>query len=195
MRFDVAREVFVCAVSTGVPEANPPGSEAMRFLAGDVGDLGRLADHDEAERASMRARLERGDRWLVGEVGGAIVTYTFLSTARDFDYPALPGCRFALRADVAYGYGAWTPPALRGHGYRRRAFLEELRWLRQLDKKWEASVFVASQLEPARRSLGPVGIVVEPLWRVTYGRDRRAAAERLGADEDDRCVPITSYNE
>ncbi len=118
-----------------------------------------------------------------------------MSIARDFDYVELPGCRFALRADVAYGHGAWTPPSLRGRGYRRRAFLEELRWLRQIDKKWEASVFIAAQLEPARRSLAPVGIRVEPLWRVTYGRDRRAAFERLGDGDDDRCVPITSYNE
>ncbi|MCA1663617.1 MAG: hypothetical protein LC659_05005, partial [Myxococcales bacterium] len=124
-----------------------------------------------------------------------IVTYTFLSTARSFDYAPMPGCRFHLRADVAYGYGAWTPPALRGRGYRRRAFLEELRWLRTIDKKWEASVFTAAQLAPARRSLGPAGIVVEPLFCVRYGRDRHATVERLVDGDDDRCVPITSYNE
>ena len=195
MRFDVARELFVCVASTDVPAADPPDAPAMRFFAGGEADLLRLADHDAPALASMRARLARGDRWLCGEVGGAIVTYTFLSIARDFDYPALPGCRFALRDDVAYGYGAWTPPPLRGRGYRRRAFLEELRWLRQIDKKWEASVFIAPQLAPARRSLSPVGIGLEPLWRVRYGRDRRAAFERLGAADDDRCVPITSYNE
>ncbi len=195
MRFDVARELFVCVASTAVPDDNPPGDAALRFVAGRAGDLARLADHDAATLASMRARLDRGERWLVGEVDGEIVTYTFLSTTGAFDYPALPGCRFALRADVAYGYGAWTPPAMRGRGYRRRAFLEELRWLRQIDKKWEASVFIAAQLEPARRSLAPIGIDIEPLWRVTYGRDRRAAFERLVDGDDDRCVPITSYNE
>ena len=120
--------------------------------------------------AALHARLDRGDRWLLGELDGAIVTYTFLSIARDFDYPALPGCRFALRADVAYGYGAWTPPPLRGRGYRRLAFAEELRWLRRIDKKWEASVFIAPQLAPARRSLAAAGIVIEPLWQVRYGR-------------------------
>ena len=143
----------------------------------------------------MRASLARGDRWLVGEVGGELVTWTFLSIARNFDYPALPGCRFALAHDVAYGYGAWTPPALRGRGYRRRAFFEELRWLRRIDKKWEASVFMAPQLAPAQRSLAAVGIAIAPLWRVRYGRDRRVAVERLGDGADDRCVPITSYNE
>ena len=95
---------------------------------------------------------------------------------------------------MAYGYGAWTPPSLRGRGYRRLAFAEELRWLRRIDKKWEASVFIAPQLAPARRSLAAAGIVIEPLWRVRYGRDRRAAFERLGDGDDHRCVPITSYN-
>jgi len=196
VRFDVAREVFVCVASTDVPPGDPSqGAPALRFFAGSAADLPRLADHDAPTLAAMRARLERGDRWLVGEAGGLIVTYTFLSIAHDFDYPALPGCRFALRDDVAYGYGAWTPPSLRGRGYRRRAFAEELRWLRQIDKKWEASVFIAPQLEPARRSLSTVGIAIEPSWRVTYGRDRQAAFERLGPADDDRCVPITSYNE
>ena len=196
MRFDVAREVFVCAASTALPDDDSPDS-ALQFRLAAAADLARLdaADHDAATLAEMRARLERGDRWLVGERGGAIVTYTFLSTARSFDYAPLPGCRFQLRADVAYGYGAWTPPALRGRGYRRRAFVAELRWLRTIDKKWEASVFTAAQLDPARRSLGRVGIRVEPLWRVRYARDRRAEVEPLGDGDDDRCVPITSYNE
>ena len=195
MSFDLARELFVCVASTDVPDADPPGNQALRFRQGGPADLARLADHDDAARAAMRAHLDRGERWLLGEVDGELVTWTFLSIARDFAYPALPGCRFALRADVAYGHDAFTPPARRGRGYRRRAFLEELRWLRQIDKKWEASVFIAAQLEPARRSLAPAGIVVEPVWRVSYSRDRRAAFERLGDGDDDRCVPITSYNE
>lgn len=193
MRFELAREIFVCVVSTDVPDEDPPSRDALRFRSGDAADLARLGDDDAA--ALAREALARGDRWLLGEIGSAIATWTFLSIARNFEYPALPGCRFALRADVAYGYGAWTPPSLRRRGYRRCAFLEELRWLRQIDKKWEASVFVAAQLEPARRNLGSVGLVVEPLWRVVYGRDRRPVYERLGDGDDDRCVPITSYNE
>lgn len=189
MRFDVAREVFVCVASTSVPDDDPPETAALRFSL-------RSARDAPAEAAP----LDPADRWLVGEVDGAIVTYTLLSTARSFAYPPLPGCRFALRADVAYGYGAWTPPALRGRGYRRRAFLEELRWLRTIDKKWEASVFTAAQLGPARRSLAPVGIGIEPLYCVRYARDpdardRHADVERLVDGDDDRCVPITSYNE
>lgn len=193
--FDLAREVFVCACATGVPDENPPDTRALLFRHGGIDDLARLPDHDAATMADMQARLARGDDWLVGELDGSIVTYTFLSIAQSFDYPALPGCTFALRADVGYGYGAWTPPPLRNRGYRRRAFLEELRWLRQIDKKWEASVFIAQQLDPARRSLAAVGIVVEPLWRVEYGREHRLTVERLGPADDDRCVPITSYNE
>jgi len=184
VRFDVAREVFVCAASTDVPDDNPPETAALRFTLRSARDA-----------AAELAPLDPADHWLVGELGGDIVTHTFLSTARSFDYAPLPGCRFRLRADVAYGYGAWTPPALRGRGYRRRAFLEELRWLRTIDKKWEASVFTAAQLDPARRSLLPVGIVVEPLFCVRYARDRHADVERLVDGDDDRCVPITSYNE
>jgi hypothetical protein len=193
--FDLAREVFVCACATGVPDANPGETRALVFRHGGVGDLARLVDHDADTLAAMQARLLSGEDWLLGELDGVIVTYTFLSTAGSFDYPALPGCAFSLRADVGYGSGAWTPPHLRQRGYRRRAFLEELRWLRQKDKKWEASVFIAPQRDPARRSLAAVGIVVEPLWRVEYGRDRRLTVERLGPADDDRCVPITSYNE
>jgi len=193
--FELAREAFVCACATSVPDDDPPATRALAFRLGDDADLSRLADHDAAAQAAMQEHLRRGDRWLIGELDGAIVTYTFLSLGRSFEYPALPGCAFSLRADVGYGHGAWTPPALRNRGYRRRAFLEELRWLRTNDKKWEASVFIAPQLDPARRSLAGVGIVVEPLWRLEYGRDRRLACERLGAPEDDRCVPITSYNE
>jgi len=196
--FELAREAFVCACATDVPDENPPtdatSTGTLRFRLAGADELPRLADHDAAALATMRVDLARGDRWLVGELDGAIVTYTFLSLARSFAYPALPGCAFSLRADVGYGHGAWTPPALRGRGYRRRAFVEELRWLRTNDKKWEASVFIAPQLDPARRSLGGAGIVVEPLWRVEYGRDRRLAVERLTAADDDRCVPITSYN-
>jgi hypothetical protein len=186
--FDHARELFVCACATAVADEGPAAAPAMTFAHGRLADLARLDDHDAPTLAAMRARLERGEDWLLGEVDGTIVTYTFLSTAAVFAYPALPGCTFALRADTASGAGAWTPTALRGRGYRRRAFVEELRWLRQSDKKWEASVFIAPQLLPAQRSLARVGINVEPLWRVTYARDRQLHAERLAAD--DRVVPL-----
>ena len=128
--FDLAREVFVCACATDVPDANPAETRALVFRHGGVDDLARLVDHDADTLATMEASLLRGEDWLLGELDGVIVTYTFLSIARSFDYPALPGCAFSLRADVGYGSGAWTPPHLRKRGYRRRAFLEELRWLR-----------------------------------------------------------------
>src|SRR5262249_61532229 len=95
------------------------------------------------------------------------------------------GCSFRLRADTAYGYGAWTPDHLRGRGYRRNAFVEELRILRGWGKRWEASVFVKSQLERATRSLARVGIHIVPLWRGTYTKEHRLVGEPLA---DDDCV-------
>src|SRR5262249_12801930 len=101
--------------------------------------------------------------WMLGELDGEIVTYTFLILGREFRYTYLPGCAFSMRDDTGYGYGAWTPNHLRGRGFRRRAFLEELRILRGLGKRWEASVFIKPQLEGAIRSLKQVGIDVIPL--------------------------------
>src|SRR5581483_3427199 len=126
-----------------------------------------------------RARLARGEHWMVGLVDDRIVTYTWLHGRPTCEYPYLPGCTFNLSADTGYGYDAWTPPDLRGGGLRRRAFLEELHILRALGKNWEASYFVKHQLDGATRSLGKVGIVIEPLWRVTLQRDKRLAVENL----------------
>ena len=167
--FDLAREVFVCACATDVPGDDPPATRALGFRHGGSDDLARLPDHDAAALAEMQARLARGDDWLVGELDGRIVTYTFLSIARSFDYPALPGCAFALRADVGYGYGAWTPPSLRNRGYRRRAFLEELRWLRQIDKKWEAerlhrAAARSGAAQPRRRRHRRRAAVARRIW-------------------------------
>jgi hypothetical protein len=186
-----ARELFVCRCSTDVPADDPNAaglSQKMRLYEGQEPDLARLdrAHHAPEHVAELRQRLERGEHWVVGDVGGKIVTYTWLHTRSRIAYPSLPGCVFEVGPEVGYGYDAWTPPDLRGAGLRRRAFLHELGILRGLGKRWEASFFVKHQLEGATRSLAQVGIVVEPLWRVSLNRDRRLAAERLTADDSTR---------
>jgi hypothetical protein len=182
--FDFSREVFICKCSTEVDltRANVPG---LRFRSGARSDLSRLdpAYHDTRIIEDMQQRLERGEYWMLGEQGDDIVTYTWLFARGTFRYTYLPGCEFTLGDDTAYGYGAWTPNHLRGHGLRQRAFLEELDILRGWGKKWEASVFIKQQLEGAKRSLGKVGIEIVPLWRVVYGHDRKLVAERLLAGE------------
>lgn len=190
--FDLSREVFICKCSTSVRDDDPddPLLRKMRFIRGDERDLLRLSPeyHAVSVLTDMRARLVRGEHWMIGEVDGEIVTYTWLISGPQFTYSYLPGCTFRLRGDTAYGYGAWTPNHLRGHGYRRRAFLEELRILRGWGKAWEASVFIKPQLEGAKRSLAQVGIEIVPLYRVTVRRDRSLAAEPLA--DDDAAVPL-----
>jgi hypothetical protein len=186
-----AREVFVCKCRTHVPDDDPNAdglARQMRFLKGGEGDLPRVdPEHHNAEHIEeLRERLKRGEHWLVGEVDGRILTYTWLHTRREISYPSLPGCVFHVADDVGYGYDAWTPPELRGGGLRRRAFLEELHVLERLGMRWEASFFVKHQLEGATRSLSSVGIEIVPLWRVTVRRDKSLAAERLADDDSTR---------
>jgi hypothetical protein len=181
-----SREVFVCKCSTDVRRDDPEAAEmarAMRFISGSEADFERLdrAHHDGPHIEDFRMRLARGEHWMVGLVDDRIVTYTWLHTRDATEYPYLPGCRFGLASDVGYGYDAWTPPELRGAGLRRRAFLEELNILRERGIGWEASFFVKHQLEGATRSLGKVGIVIEPLWKVSLQRDRTLLAEKLAA--------------
>jgi hypothetical protein len=186
-----AREVFVCKCPTKVPADDPQAAEQakkMRFVKGGEADLQRLdpAHHDPGHIAELRTRLQRGEHWMVGEVDGQIVTYTWLHTRPQIEYPYLPGCVFHVGADVGYGYDAWTPPELRGGGLRRRAFLEELHILEGMGKTWESSFFVKHQLDGATRSLGSVGIPVIPLWRVTLQRDKSLAVEKLADDDTTR---------
>jgi hypothetical protein len=189
-----AREVFVCKCSTDVgtepPPDGPSGKAEMRFVKGTEAELSLLdpAHQGETEIADMRARLARGEHWMVGLSGGRIVTYTWLHARDRCDYPYLPGCSFHLAPDTAYGYDAWTPPDLRGGGLRRRAFLEELRILKGWGKAWEVSYFVKHQLEGATRSLGTVGIKVHPLWRVVL--ERSGGAQKLRAEKlvEDACT-------
>jgi hypothetical protein len=191
--FDFNREVYICKCSTSVSDENPDDAQLakMKFVQGKDFDLARLSPqyHTVETLAEMRRRLDRGEYWMVGEVDGEIVTYTWLIRGPQFTYEYLPHCTFALRGDTAYGYGAWTPDHLRGHGYRRRAFLEELRILKSWGKAWEASVFIKQQMEGAKRSLGLVGIEIVPLWKVTYTRQRTLVAEPL-AGNDDATMPL-----
>lgn len=185
----LAREVFLCKCSTDVPGRPEGGSleRELRFVRGTEGHMGLVdpVHHNEEHARDFRARLARGETWLLGLAGDRMTTYTWLHTRSSCEYPYLPGCAFHLGPECAYGYDAWTPPELRGTGLRRRAFVEELRWLHANGKRWEASFFVAHQLDGARRSLGRVGIEIVPLWRVTLGPRRSLTFERLGGQDDD----------
>jgi hypothetical protein len=190
-----AREVFVCKCATTVARADGAGAvpreeanelaRSMRFVKGGDDEIALLdrEHHNDEHVADFRARLARGEHWMVGLVEGKIVTYTWLHTRAACEYPYLPGCAFYLEPDVGYGYDAWTPPDLRGGGLRRRAFVEELHILSSMGKAWEASYFVKHQLEGATRSLGKVGIVIQPLWRVTLGRKKRLNAQSLAPSD------------
>jgi hypothetical protein len=179
----LAREVFLCKCSTHVPDdrGGPPFDARLRFVAGAAEHLELLdPEHHTGDHVEdFRGRLSRGEHWLLGLLGDRIVTYTWLHTRPRCSYPYLPGCDFGLADDYGYGYDAWTPPALRGGGLRRRAFVEELRVLASLGRAWEASFFVAHQLEGATRSLARTRVTIVPLWRVSLGRDRRLQAHRL----------------
>jgi hypothetical protein len=186
-----AREVFVCKCPTEVPSVDPAGLVFRRGAAADL-DLLDRAHHGEEDAVQMRARLARGDYWMIGERDGTVVTYTWLSRAPLATYPSLPGCEIRLRADTGYGYDAWTPPELRGQGLRRVAFSRELEILRrEWGLLWEASFFVKHQLEGATRSLALVGIDVVPLWRIWLKSDRTLGAEPLS--DDDAAVPAFSF--
>ena len=52
-----------------------------------------------------------------------------------------------------------------------------------MGKHWEASFFVKHQLDGATRSLGKVGIKIEPLWRVNLKADKSLAVEKLAKDD------------
>lgn len=176
----LAREVFLCKCSTAlkVPtEHGGPGSTSgqMRFVSGELSHLGWLdpAHHGDEHVRDFRGRLARGETWLLGLRDDRIATYTWLHDRRTCVYPYLPGCEFDLPPDTAFGYDAWTPPELRGGGLRRSAFVEELRVLGERGKAWEASFFVAHQLDGAHRSLALAGITIVPVWRVALGPQRR----------------------
>lgn len=176
----LAREVFLCKCSTVVEATRCEGgpdhaASEIRFVCGDLSHLGLLdpGHHGDEHVRDFRDRLARGETWLLGLRGGGVATYTWLHDRDSCAYPYLPGCVFDLPADTAYGYDAWTPPELRGSGLRRTAFVEELRLLGERGKAWEASFFVAHQLEGARRSLALAGITIVPVWRIVLGRDRR----------------------
>jgi GNAT superfamily N-acetyltransferase len=188
-----AREVFVCKCSTDVIRRDPSAAglaARVRFIEGTEADIDRVdrKHHGDEDISQMKQRLERGDHWMVGEVDGAIVAYTWLHHRDRAAYPSLPGCEVRLRSDTGYGYDAWTDPDLRGHGLRRVGFLEELNILRDWGLKWEASFFVKHQLDGAARSLGQVGIEVVPIWRVWLKSDRTLGAEHL--IDDDAAVPV-----
>lgn len=175
-----------CATILAVPDLSSAADSAVAFRRGTIADLERLpaAHHNRDHIAELGTRLDRGEHWLVGDAGGEIVTYAWLSRRRRVSYPTLPGCEIALRRDTAYAYDAWTPPERRAQGLRRQAFAAELGVLRDWGFAWEASFFVKHQLAGATRSLAGMGIEVTPLWRVWLGRGRALFAEALHADAE-----------
>ncbi len=178
-----SREVFVCKCPTlERPKERHP---ELRFSIGKASDLGRLdrSHHNAAHLKELSERLARNEYWLLGEIDGQIVTYTWLHTLGRIEYRYLPNCVFEQSAQAGYGYDAWTPPELRSRGLRRHAFREELAVLQAMGKQWETSFFVKQQLEGATRSLEQVGIALTPLWRVLLGKDRKLSAERLCDDD------------
>jgi hypothetical protein len=196
----LAREVFLCKCATdtvGEPngemssERDGDRTDDLRFVSGGEAELDRLdpRSHNGKHIDDFRARLARGEHWLVGLGNEQIVTYTWLHTRPRCEYPYLPGCAFALPAVFGYGYDAWTIPELRSRGLRRRAFVEELRMLAGRGKVWEASFFVAHQIEGARRSLAQARVAIVPLWRVRLGRDRIPRAEVLAEEETEGVRP------
>ena len=179
-----AREVYACRCSTDVPEADPSPSEVARRMVLSRGTAADLADLDPEHHApahvdELRARLDRGERWTLARLDGRVIHYFWISTAPECVYPSLPGCRLTLDPRTGYGHDAWTHPDHRGSGVRRASFLHELRTLRAMGREYEASFFVAYQLEGATRSLATVGIHVEPLWRISLDGTRTLVFEQL----------------
>jgi hypothetical protein len=186
----VARELFVCKCATNVQA--PQGMEnKLEWVRGGPEHLALLDPeaHHPQQVEDLRARLKRGEYWVLGLEGRRVVSYTWLHTNEIIDFPYLPGCTFRVAGDVGYGYDAWTQPSDRGRGLRREGFVAELRALAQMGKRWEASFFVKDQIDGARRSLATVGIEVVPLWRVRLGSNRNLAIERI-AQGDDSALPI-----
>jgi hypothetical protein len=189
-----AREVYVCKCSTEVRPGPEPPVVPVRFRRGGPADIERVdpRHHGPQHLADFSQRLSGGDVWLLAESeagrahGSEIVGYTWLHGGSRARYPTLPGCEIHLAPDVGYGYDAWTMPELRGQGLRRHGFVAELRLLREMGKRWEASFFVSYQLDGARRSLAAAGIEIIPLWRVYLRRDRTLGAERLLDDPSAR---------
>lgn len=182
-----SREVYACRCHTHVRAEDPDASEIAKkalFRRGTAADLVALdpAHHDPSHLAELGQRLGAGETWTVAESDGRIVHYFWVSTARRCTYPSLPGCEFELCARTGYGHDAWTHPDLRGSGIRRRSFLYELGLLREMGRDYEASFFVAYQLEGATRSLAKVGIGVEPLWKIHLTKDRSLRFEALRRD-------------
>lgn len=189
-----AREVFVCKCSTDVRENDPEATEEVKKVRWVQGTEEHLAlvdpqFHDAAHVEDLRARLRRGEHWVLGLSGDRVVSYTWLHTRSTIDYPYIKGCAFRVAPDVGYGYDAWTPPDLRGGGLRRTGFLQELHVLKRMGMKWEASFFVKHQLEGATRSLGKVGIEIVPLWRARLAKRDLVEFEQL-VPGDESTAPL-----
>ena len=191
----ISRDLFVCKCATSVPRLASGATrdvDGVRWLRGDEEHLSLLSpgEHRPHQIEELRARLRRGEHWVLGVSEGHVVSYTWLHTRSTIDFPYLPGCTFRVAAGVAYGYDAWTPSELRGRGFRRRAFLEELHVLNEMGMEWEASFFAQHQIDGARRSLAMVGIDIIPLWR-TRLVGRTLSFERI-AEADESAMPIAA---
>jgi len=191
----LGREVFLCKCSTDVAGGRDRDATGggLRFVSGGEAHLCLLdkTSHGREHEIEFRARLARGEHWVLGLLGERVATYTWLHTRPRCAYPYLKSCAFSLPVPFGYGYDAWTSPELRGGGLRRQAFVHELRTLRSLGKDWEASFFVSYQLAGACRSLARAAIEIVPLWRIALGADRRLTIERLAATDRDASPEFT----
>jgi hypothetical protein len=178
-----SRVAYVCKVPTRVP-ADIDVSDDIVVRTGHRGDLARFPEEllSPGRREKLEARLEADEILVVGEVGGRIVSCTWLRRGGEFALHHLPEHRFRLGPGVGYGYDAWTDPTLRGRGIRRAVFAEELRILEFLGCSFEVSYFVDHQLDGGRRNLARIGVPLVPLWKMAIRPGGTVALEALSAD-------------
>lgn len=167
-----SRVSYICKCPTLVPARDAAESdEGWRLIVrvGEARDLERLPEEvvPRGHRERLRARLDRGELLIKGELDGTIVSATWLRCSGTFLLHHLPDHPFRLGEGVGYGYDAWTAAALQGKGLRRVVFAEELRILARLGCAWEVSYFVQHQLDGGRRSLAKIGVPLLELWKVT----------------------------
>jgi hypothetical protein len=182
-----SRVAYVCKCPTRLPDgprARPDVRGPFEVRLGGPDDLRRLpADYAGPSRLpELRARLDAGELFLVGELDGLIASCTWLRQGGSFSLHHLPRATFRLAPNVGYGHDAWTDPALSGKGLRRAVFEEELRTLDGLGFAWEVSYFVDHQLEGGRRTLARIGAPLTVLWKVVIQRDGGVALTELTRD-------------
>jgi hypothetical protein len=189
-----SRLAYVCKVPTQVTTLAVPDAEGtIPVRTGTEADIDRLPDEmlTGERRERLRQRLVDGEIFVIGELSGRIVSFTWLRPGGMFSLLHLPEHSYRLGAGVGYGYDAWTDPSVRGRGLRQAVFAEELRILARLGFGWEVSYFVGHQLEGGRRTLARIGVPLTPLWEVRVQRNGTLALTALR--DDDAVTPCFEY--